>query len=225
MDWHWLGRIRNRDFIAFADRSDDWFAAKLLYAKATRKPKLLGLAHWVRSNPLSGQLVTFFRTPQGRKHLTVQKRPAKSKHSRQQAKREKEPWLLVVSPSLEAYSAIRVVDYYRTRMQIEEGFRDTKSHHYGLDLTRESRIQAERRGNLLLIAALILFALWLVGLSLKGTATERHIRVNSRSKHSPYSVIFLGKIACRYVLVELPDDYLDLARALLIGYFDKLEKG
>ncbi|MDP1663576.1 MAG: IS4 family transposase, partial [Methylobacter sp.] len=225
LHWHWLGRIRNRDFIAFTERSDDGFAAKLLYAKATRKPKLLGLAHWVRRNPLSGQLVTFFRTAQGRKHLTVQKQPAKSKHSRQQAKREKEPWLLVVSPSLEAYSAIRIVDYYRTRMQIEEGFRDTKSHHYGLDLTRESRIQAERRANLLLIAALIIFALWLVGLSLKGTATERQIKVNSGTKRSPFSLIFFGKIACRYVVFELPDDYLKLAQVLLVGYFEKLEKG
>lgn len=225
LGWHWLGRIRNRDFIAFADHPDDWLAAKSLYAKATRKAKLLGSARWVRSNPLSGQLVTFYRPAKGRKHLTTQKRPAKSKKSRQQAKREKEPWLLVVSPSLKAYSAVRVVNYYRTRMQIEEGFRDTKSTHYGVGLTRESRIQAERRANLLLIAALIIFALWLVGLSLKGSATERQIRVNSSSKHSPYSVIFLGKIVCRYVSYELPDNYLELAQALLVGYFEKLEVG
>jgi hypothetical protein len=31
---HWLGRIRNRDFMAWADRPDDWLAAKSLYAKA-----------------------------------------------------------------------------------------------------------------------------------------------------------------------------------------------
>jgi hypothetical protein len=76
----------------------------------------------------------------------------------------------------------------------------------------------------LLIAALIIFALWLVGLSLKGSATERQIRVNSSSKRSPYSVIFLGKIACRYVSFELPDSFLELAQALLAGYFEKLEE-
>ena len=169
--------------------------------------------------------MTYYRPAKGRKQLTVQKRPAKSKQSRQQAKREKVPWLLVVSPSLKAYSAVRVVNYYRTRMQIEEGFFDTKSAHYGLDLASESRIQTERRANLLLIAAFIIFALWLVGLCLKGSATERQIRVNSSSKHSPYSVIFLGKIACCYVSFELPDDYLDLAQVLLVGYFKNLEEG
>ncbi|SDZ16053.1 transposase, partial [Nitrosomonas sp. Nm58] len=104
-----------------------------------------------------------------------------SSASRKHAKREKEPWLLVVSPSLKAFSAVRVVDYYRSRMQIEEGLRDTKSTHYGLDFTNESRIEAERRANLLLIAALIIFALWLTGIRLKGTDIERHIKVNSDS--------------------------------------------
>lgn len=52
LGWHWIGRIQNRDFVAFDGSPDEWFAAKSLYAKATRKAKLLGLAHWVRSNPL-----------------------------------------------------------------------------------------------------------------------------------------------------------------------------
>lgn len=104
---------------------------------------------------------------------------------------------------LKAYSPVRVVGYYRTRMQIEEGFRGTKSTHYGLDLACERWIEAERRTNLLLIAALTIFALWFVGLSLKGSATEWQIRVNSGQNNSPYSVIFLGRIACRYMSVEL----------------------
>ena len=65
LGWHWLGRIRNRDFIAFADRPEEWLPAKSLYAQATRKPKLLGAVRWVRSNPLPGQLVAFFRPPKG----------------------------------------------------------------------------------------------------------------------------------------------------------------
>jgi hypothetical protein len=40
--WHWLWRIRNRDFIAWADRPDAWLAAKSLYAKATE-----ALSTWV----------------------------------------------------------------------------------------------------------------------------------------------------------------------------------
>jgi len=225
MGWHWLGRIRNRDFIAWADQPDEWLAAKSLYTKATRKPKCWGSARWVRSHPLAGELVTFFRPAKGRKHLTAQHHPAKSKASRKHAEREKEPWLLVVSPSLKAFSAARVVAYYRSRMQIEEGLRDTKSTHYGLDFTNESRIDAERRANLLVIAALIIFALWLTGICLKGTDIERHIKVNSSQDHSPYSVIFLARIACRYVAFELSASMLEQAQALLLDYFDSFEGG
>ena len=57
LGWHWIGRIRNRDFISFNDAPEEWFAAKSLYAKATSKAKLLGSANWVRSNPLAGELV------------------------------------------------------------------------------------------------------------------------------------------------------------------------
>jgi len=223
LDWHWIGRIRNRDFIAFTVDADNWLPAKSLYAKATRKPKSLGLAHWVRSNPLVGELVTYYRKSKGRKQFTLLKMPAKSRHSRKQAVREKEPWLLVLSPSLKTFSAVLVVNYYRTRMQIEEGFRDTKSTSYGLDLACESRIKTERRANLLLISALTIFALWLIGLSLKGTETERQIRVNTGQKGSPYSVIFLARIACRYLSLTLPDDYWKIAQDMLAGYFKTLE--
>ena len=126
LGWHWLGRIRNRDFVAFADRPDEWIPAKSLYATATQQPKLLGTVHWVRSHSLTGQLVSFFRPPKGRKHLTCFKRPAQSRSSRKHAEREKEPWLLVVSPSLKAYSATRIVDYYRCRMLAMKGFETLK---------------------------------------------------------------------------------------------------
>ena len=46
--------------------------------------------------------------------------------------------------------------------------------------------------------------------------------------HNPtvsWSVIFLGRIACRYVVFELPPDYFELAQALLIGYCEQWEAG
>ena len=53
-----------------------------------------------------------------------------------------------------------------------EWFRDTKSTNYGLNLTCKSRIETQRSANLLLTAALTIFTLWLLGLSLKGTETS-----------------------------------------------------
>jgi hypothetical protein len=99
--------------------------------------------------------VIFYRPARGRKQLTAQHHPSKSSARRKHAKREKEPWLLVVSPSLKAFS----------------------------------------------------------------------VKVNSGQGRSPYSVIFLARITCRYVVFELFASMLEQAQALLVGYFDSLEGG
>ena len=49
------------------------------------------------------------------------------------------------------------------------------------------------------------------------------IRVNTSQKSSPYSVIFLARIACRYLSFTLPDDYWKIAKVMLAGYFKTLE--
>jgi hypothetical protein len=72
--------------------------------------------------------------------------------------------------------------------------------------------------------AIIIFALWLIGLGLKGTAIERQIKVCSNRHRSPYSVIFLVRIACQYRVIELPENLLEQAQALLVDYFSTLEK-
>jgi hypothetical protein len=60
--------------------------------------------------------------------------------------------------------------------------------------------------------------------SLKGTDIERHIKVNRSQDHSPYSVIFLARIACRYVAFELSTSMLEQTQALLLDYFDQFER-
>jgi hypothetical protein len=57
-------------------------------------------------------------------------------HSKKQARREREPWLLVASLSLHSFTAKQVMKLYQARMQIEEGFRDSKNHRYGLGVAK-----------------------------------------------------------------------------------------
>ncbi len=57
----------------------------------------------------------------------------------------------------------KAVQLYRCRMQIEEGFRDTKNQQYGIDLAQAKSKSAKRYNHLLLVAALALFILWCIG--------------------------------------------------------------
>ncbi len=79
-------------------------------------------------------------------------------------------------------------------MQIEEGFRDSKNHRYGLGIAKANRIGQQRRANLLLIAALAAFLLWCIGVAGKNQPVAKQVRVNSSSKREPYSVIFLARL-------------------------------
>jgi hypothetical protein len=129
LQWHWVGRIRSRDFISFDTAPDQWFSAKSLYVKVTTKAKYLGQIDWVRCNPLVSRLVLIRQSKRKRQDLTYAGTNRLSKQSRSHAGRERDPWLLVYSASLKDRTPKQLVALYRSRMQIEEGFRDHKAAH------------------------------------------------------------------------------------------------
>ena len=194
LGWYWVGRIRNRDFISWQNTTDSWFSATSLYSKATPKPTCVGTVRWVRRCPLAAFLVLVRQPKKGRQRCNQSGQQSQSHHSKKQARREKEPWLLVASLSLQHFTAKQITQLYQSRMQIEEGFRDSKNHRYGLGIAKANRIGQQRRANLLLIAALAAFLLWCMGVAGKNQPVAKQVRVNSSSKREPYSVIFLARL-------------------------------
>lgn len=160
--WHWIGRIRNRDFIAKAQQNQ-YFPAKDLYAQATEKAENLGEIYWTKKSKFSCQLFLYHKPPKGRIDANLKGQRRKAKASRKNASRESEPWLIVASNSMQGLTPKDAINYYKTRMQIETGFRDTKSPYYGLGLTDLSRVKPERYEILLLIVALSMLAFWIAG--------------------------------------------------------------
>jgi hypothetical protein len=164
LGFSWIGRIRNRDMVRTEDESN-WRGCKSLYADTRGRSRDLGRAEYARSNPVQCRLVMIKRTPKGRKCKTVFGKPSRSRHSNKQRAGQTEPWLLAVSPDLSTLSADAAVTMYGTRMQIEQTFRDLKSNQWGMGLTSSQTRNAKRLGVLLLIAALLSFTLWLIGLA------------------------------------------------------------
>jgi hypothetical protein len=207
LGWHWLGRIRGRDFVAWQADNTAWFPAKALYSKATCRPKRLGAASWVRSNPLSAVLVLVRQPRRGRHAMSKAGRPRRSKLSKKNARRANEPWLLVASGSLQDYSARSIVGLYKTRMQIEENFRDTKSESFGLGIARENRTAFYRASNLLLIAALATLILWANGAFAVRQKLQWLVTVNSSSKRSSYSVISIARLLIKHTFETSGEQY------------------
>jgi hypothetical protein len=160
------------------------------------------------------------QTKKDRNSLTLAGKERRSKQHKTHADQEKEPWLLVASSSLVQPSSKQVVKIYRTRMQIEEGFRDCKAVNYGLVLSSNRRVNRNRRSIVCLLAAIAIFVLWCVGMAGRRTDKAKQIRVNSSSKREPYSAIFLARILIAQKHFRLPRKAINDALSHIQSYME-----
>ena len=109
-------------------------------------------------------------------YLYLIKQKAKGRHGRningsrttrgaseKMAKRQREPWLITTSLGGDKKLAKRIIGLYKTRMQIEESFRDMKSPHRGLSLSESLTRNPHRLSVLVLIGSLATLMLWMLG--------------------------------------------------------------
>ena len=201
LGWAYTGQ----DFIGWEKQLDQWFSAKCLHQNATTKATYMGVINWVRKHPLVSCIV-LIRLP--KKHpqaTTYQGNKRQSQRDKIQIKRASEPWLLVASASLHQRTPKQIVKIYKTRMQIEEGFRDCKAVHYGLSLSQNRRMNVYRCTVLCLIAACAIFVQWCIGTAGRQTGIARQVRVNSSSKRPYYSVIFMARLLIAQAHFRLPN--------------------
>ena len=145
-------------------------------------------------------------TPVSGTHRNRQGVPARNSNSRKNAKREREPWLLMASPELKL-SARQLVALYARRMQIELSFRDLKSHRYGQAFEDSLTRKGPRIEVLLLLSALAAFATWLVGMACEASGIDQWL-APFRSKRRLYSVMRLGREALVRRWLRVPWDRL-----------------
>ena len=112
--------------------------------------------------------------------------------------REREPWLLASSLRSDQVTPKQVVAYYRTRMQIEEAFRDTKSVRYGFCLRHCNTTRIQRLKILLLIAALAHYCALLLGLAIQKMKQAYRFQANTNSRRAVLSIFFLGCLVMRH---------------------------
>jgi len=175
----WVGRIRNRDMVRPHD-SPDWAGCKTLYVQACAHARDLGQYFYTRANPTLCRLVLLKRHAKGRRRLTKIGKPARSCHSKKNSKGQREPWLLAASPKLSALNAEQIANIYAGRMQIEQTFRDLKNAQWGMGLRLSQTYKLQRLAALLLLGALIAYALWLIGLAARSIGFS--VSYGSRAK-------------------------------------------
>jgi hypothetical protein len=203
LGWHWIGRVRNRDYVQPQD-AQTWVGCKSLYVKAKPRPQALGPYELVRSNPVPCNLYLVKRRKKHRVNKSVFGKRVRSNQSLKQARAQREPWLLAASPSLAAVNATEIVNFYAQRMQIEEAFRDLKCDRYGLGFELNLSRRCERISTLLLIASLALLVLWQIGSAAIIHGLHLRYQSNTRKTRPVLSAIKLACLMLRHVSYSSP---------------------
>ena len=189
--WDYVGRIRQN--LLYRDSPEDgWQRCISLYPRANRRPAYYGNIQLARRHPLTCHLHLYRAAPKGRHKRTPAGKRCQRKISHANALRETAPWLIVTSLSPADYPPHRIMQCYRTRMQIEQAFRDIKNLRYGLCLRLTRRHSPKRLANLLLIGMLASFCIGLVGRLAEKYTLHYQFQANTVKEKRVLSLFFLG---------------------------------
>lgn len=189
LGWDWVGRVLD-GVKYYREDTGDWQPVRALYRQATARVRHLGevLISRQSKNRFRMYLVRAYKPRVGK----PSRQRLQGGSSRKARRRHRAPWLLATSLPHEPGSSRRIKQLYAQRMQIEEGFRDTKSHRFGFGL-RYARCTSPRRLEvLLLIAALATLVLWLVGLCGRAVDWARRLQANTETRKPVLSTVFIG---------------------------------
>lgn len=194
LGWHFVGRLRNKNLVR-QEGAESWELSANFFVKATGKPSHLGHFFLTEERQVPVDMVLYKGKSKSRHKRNLNKKISASGKSKRYAKAAKEPWLLVTSLPVSRENPNHIVNIYRQRMRIEENFRDTKCHHYGLGLKKSLTRTPERMNVLLLIAAIATFAAWLVGILTTFIGKAADFQAHSSKFTSSLSFVFLGREA------------------------------
>jgi hypothetical protein len=197
LGWGWVGRLRHTTRVKPVDVDDapeQWVPCKALHELASPTPRDMGLMHIAQSQSWTARLIVYGKTAKGRTHRNRQGQPVRSSQSRKNARREREPWLLLASKDLAYLSAKQLVALYAKRMQIELAFRDLKSHRYGDAFEDSLTRKGARLAILLLLHAMAVFASWLVGLACEANGVDQWLSPQ-HVQRKLYSTMRIGREA------------------------------
>jgi len=190
-NWHWLLRIRGRRQVKVNDVSE-WVEFGKFVETAGVRSKSYNNGYIFKSHNRSCRLITTKRALSTRTRPTRLPRNYNSANGGYQ-KSAKEPWLLATNLPL-SYSITQIINYYKKRMQIEESFRDLKSHQFGLSARYVRTRCIHRLGVKILLAAIVQVIYWVVGVIGHSQGMQKYFQANTVRDKKVFSYFYLGQL-------------------------------
>lgn len=192
LGWFWVCRVRQGKHLKCSEVAS-WISVKeylpLVKERTTNYDHIL----LTKEHEYPCRLVTTKRVPKGRVLKDSRGNTNGKGASGRYKSAAKEPWLLTTNLPSE-YKAVQIVTLYSKRMQIEESFRDIKSHQFGL-CGRYIRTKCVHRwGVKMLLAAIVQITYWVIGVIGHSQGMQRIFQANTVRDKKVFSYFTLGKL-------------------------------
>lgn len=189
MGWDYIGRVRGK---LHYDAGQGYQPISTLYPSAKYTPQAKGVINLTKANDFKTNLYIYKHKLKGRKKLTRTGVSEKTIDAIQRSRGYREPWVIVSSLEKKDISAKCIINIYKSRMTIEENFRDVKSNVTGLSMNDNITILAERFIVWLILSALASLIAWIVGYSAEKKGLHYDFQVNTYSSRRVLSFFYLG---------------------------------
>ena len=203
--WDYLGRTRHPNFFTL-DKGKKWQCISKFYKRATTRPKARS-GSVNRTTPLECRFIIYKQAAQGRKDLNRYGKSRQSTNAKKYAKGATDPWLLTTSLKMTRQLGKQAVALYKTRMQIEEEFRDMKSSTFGLGFEQSQTKQLARLKIIILLTTLASLLLLLIGLSVIHSKAHYKYQANTTRSKRVLSFQFIARRAIQDKKLKLNGDY------------------
>lgn len=190
--WHWVCRVRQGKSLKLS-HSEHWLTVKDFLPQVKEKTTNYAQVLLTRRHEYYCRLVTTRRSPKGRQLKDSRGNTHGRVGSGRYKSAAKEPWILATNLPSE-YKSTQIVNFYEKRMQIEESFRDLKSHQFGL-CGRYIRTKCIHRwGVKMLLAAIVQITYWIIGVIGHSQNMQRIYQANTVKDKRVFSYFTLGKL-------------------------------
>jgi hypothetical protein len=212
-NWYWLVRIRQGKMLKL-DPEQEWQTVKEFIPQIAIRTTSYNDAYIMKDHNHACRIVTTRRDPSKRKKPTRAPRNDKA-GSNSYRRSAKEPWILATNlPPLD-FETTKVVNYYSKRMQIEQSFRDLKSHQFGLSARYIRTRCIYRWGVKMLLASIVQVMFWIIGVIGHSQNFQKIFQANTVKDRKVFSYFYLGQLIVEHnKLKDLIIDYENLPTIL-----------
>ena len=205
LGWNWVGRVRRGVLLGAPGGAQRcWESVGDWFLRASGRAKRISNCWLSKRGCWPCEVVLVRKRLLARKHYRCPGYGLASRSTREARQSAKEPWLLVHSAALSAYTPEQIVAFYAARMHIEECFRDNKSLRFGMGQELGRSRSALRLHALLLIATLASFLMWHIGQLAEAEGLHRHFKATTRQKRE-LSLISLARLVCALAPLHLSE--------------------